>query len=256
MNASWDSYVCRVNDEFASIFLDLDAIDPAAGPGRPWLVWIWVDLQDPRPDGLSTDAEAPVLYEIEDALTEQLASALQAEPVGRITTARRREFYFYAPTAEGAEEAVAAALARHPAYTYDIGAREDPGWSHYREVLYPTPLEYQRMQNRRVLDALRDNGDDLVEPRPVRHWIYFRDPAAREQFIARVAPEHFSVPPGCLSEYPDTDRPFGVCIERRDHVDQRAIDAVVVRLLDHARATDGDYDGWETKVVAPGQVQP
>jgi hypothetical protein len=257
MTGNWDSYFCRVNDELASIFLNLDAAGPDAETIRPWLVWVWVDFRDPRPDGLSSHSEAPVLYEIEDALSGQLGATVQAEPVGRITTAGRREFYFYAPSIERAEEAVAAAMASFPAYTYDFGVKEDPEWSHYQRVLYPTPREYQRMQNRRVVHALRENGDVLVEPRPVRHWIYFSDPAARKQFILRVALEDFSVPTNCLSEHPGTVRPFGVCVERQDRVDEQSIDDVVLGLLEHAKATNGEYDGWESKVVvAPEQEQP
>src|SRR5262249_29302165 len=101
MSESWDFYFARVNGTLASLFVDLGLRPSVPGPDRPCLLWVFVEMRAPRPDGLSTSEEAPVLNQIEDALSAQLASALRGAQVGRVTTDGRRELYFYAPTAEG-----------------------------------------------------------------------------------------------------------------------------------------------------------
>ena len=74
---------------------------------KPWLLWVWVRLHAPRPDGLSDGAEAPTLWEIEDALVPALAAAHGAVLAGCITTQNRREFYFYGEQVEGIYGAMA-----------------------------------------------------------------------------------------------------------------------------------------------------
>src|SRR5262245_35159471 len=99
MSDSWDFYFANVNDVIASLFVDLGIRDSVPDSDRPWLLWTWVYFRQPRDDGLSSSEEAPVLNEIEDALTKKVQETTEAELVGRITTAGRREFYFYGPQA-------------------------------------------------------------------------------------------------------------------------------------------------------------
>jgi hypothetical protein len=41
-------------------------------------------------------------------------------------------------------------MERHPTYRYEIGTRTDADWSLYFKFLYPSPDDYQRIQNRRL----------------------------------------------------------------------------------------------------------
>jgi len=64
----WKPYLCRVNGELASVLVNLDLRNTVPISTKPWLVWAWVYFQSPRTDGLSSNSEAPILYEMEDAL--------------------------------------------------------------------------------------------------------------------------------------------------------------------------------------------
>src|SRR5689334_12565408 len=165
MSGQWDFYFARVNDALSSIFVDLAARADAPDRSRPHLVWIWIDLQAPRADGLSSSEEAPRLGEIEDARTPTIERALTARSVGRITGSGRREFYFYATTSDGLESTVAGTMSAFPEYPVDIGTQPDPEWSQYLDLLYPGALDLQRIKNRHVLDALRKHGDPLTAAR-------------------------------------------------------------------------------------------
>ena len=93
MSENWKTYICRVNGKLASILLDFGLGELAPLESKPWLLWVWVYFKTPRADGLSDGKEAPLLYEIEDALNLRLGQACQAVPCGRITNVGRREFY-------------------------------------------------------------------------------------------------------------------------------------------------------------------
>src|SRR5262245_38738957 len=110
MTENWASCFCRVNGALASIMLDLGLRAEAPLPLKPWLLCVWVYFRQPRPDGLSDEQEAPVLFAMEDALTTNLNPRCGALLSGRITTAGRREFYFYAERKDGFAECVKKAL--------------------------------------------------------------------------------------------------------------------------------------------------
>jgi hypothetical protein len=247
MSDAWDFYFARVNDGIASLFVDLGIRNSVPDPSRPWLLWAWVSFRHPRHDGLSSSEEAPVLYEIEDALKRAVNDATEAELVGRITTGGRREFYFYGPQQDRFERAVADALADFPAYHFDTGARSDPDWSQYLDVLFPSPEEQQRIKNFHVIEALEEQGDSLG-PRPVSHWALFRSPQDRGRFVDKAVEAGFRIGDESDGMGPGTELPYGVRLERVDRVDKDSINEVTILLFRLAKEVGGDYDGWETSV--------
>ena len=128
---------------------------------------MWLHFNAARADGLSSEDEAADLLRIEDQLVPTIKLECQAQLVGRITGAGRREFYFYSAAESSLESIARTTMASFPAYRFDIGEQNDPSWGHYLDVLYPTPREMMSIQNRRVLDQLEKNGDDHAISRPV-----------------------------------------------------------------------------------------
>jgi hypothetical protein len=95
LSDDWDFYFARVHDAVSSIFVDLGIRADVPMEKRPWLLWVWVTLQAPKPDGLATNEEARTLHEIGEALNSMVSAVCGAQLVARITGAGRREFYFY-----------------------------------------------------------------------------------------------------------------------------------------------------------------
>lgn len=246
MSDTWDFYFANVNDEFASLFVDLGLAEVVPDAGRPWLLWTWVYLNAPSEEGMSTSEEAPRLDAIEEALMEAVEGATAGELVGRITTAGRREFYFYGPTHIGFEEAVARTMRRFESYRFDSGVEQDPEWNHYLRVLYPSPHDAQRIKNRHVIEVLTENGDQLEKPRIVAHWAYFPSAAARAGFVTEARKHNFVVTSEHNVEEPGHPQPFCAQLERIDPVDWGSINEVTIELFDLAEAHGGEYDGWET----------
>jgi regulator of RNase E activity RraB len=246
MNQQYGTYLCRVNDERASIFLNLGLRRDAPMASHPCLLWVWVPMQTPREDGLSDSAEAPTLYSIEDELNSRLGESLQAIPCGRITTQGRREFYFYAASGERFSEIADAVFSRYRGYPFALGSQPDPMWIHYLEVLFPSDEQLQRMANTDVLDSLARQGDLHQVPRNVRHWIFFNQRTARRMFRDAAEQAGYTID---SQQSGKGDHPFSICVSRVQAVDQESIDATVIDLFRLAKRCEGRYDGWETQVM-------
>lgn len=252
MSDGWDFYFARVNGELASLFVDLGIRDRVPDQQKPWLLWVWVKFEKPRNDDLSSEEEAPRLFEIEDALKNRVREATGAELVGRITTAGRREFYFYGPRPTGFREAATDAFKDFPEYSFQLGDKEDPAWSHYIDVLYPSPRMHQQIHNQRVIEVLEKEGDPLTAPRPVSHWAYFPSAEKRAEFVRRVKAKGFKVTDEPENNEATTKCRYGVILERTDRVDLQSINELTLDLFDLAQELGGEYDGWETTVEEEG----
>lgn len=248
MSEKWDFYFSRVNDKLASLFVDLGIRESAPDKSHPWLVWVWVYFQRPTEDGFCDRTEGEVFAEIEDALTASVEHAVEGRLVGRITSDGHREFYFYAPTFVGFDEAVAAGMQRFGGYQWDAGSNHDPEWDQYLNLLYPTPNDWQRIKNRHVIEQLEEMGDPLEKARPVYHWAYFAVESSSQQFAAAVRDLGYTVTDHRRLENKKDARIWGVKFERVDNADLNSINRITLELFQLAGSLGGDYDGWETSV--------
>lgn len=246
MSENWDFYPCRVEDQPASIMVNLALASEAPISNLPECAWLHVQMNNPRDDGLSSSEEFDRLCEIGDAIEAAVADSTSAvRYVGRCTSAGRRDFYAYAESGLVAESLLSGVMSGFPEYRFETGFREDAQWRLYQGFLYPTGHSLQLIYNRRVLEALEKAGDQLNVPRPIRHFARFGDVTGSKAFCEAVGEEGFEI----LAQDPDNDSPpLVVAFERIDSVNFIEINNLTVHLLDLANSHEGDYDGWETEV--------
>ena len=249
MSDEWDFYFARVNDAVSSIFVDLGIHADAPMEKRPWLLWVWVDMKTPRPDGLSSNEEAPQLHGIGEALDAMVAPVCGAQLVGRITGSNRREFYFYASEPGEFDAAVARAMQGFPDYKYEAGSAFQPEWEQYLELLYPSDSNLQRMFNRRVLDSLAEGGDVHDIPRKVDHWLEFPSAEARTACRATLEAIDYVFEDEFFAEEPGEELPHSLVMSRVDAVDSHTINGITLDLARLAAEHGGRYGGWESPVT-------
>ena len=245
MTDDWDFYALRVDDKPASIFVDLGLQQQAPLRSHPHMAYVRLRMNQPRPDGLSSQEEFDTLIDIEKALEANLCND-DVDYVGRNTSGGCRDFYFYAVTPTEWQSRVEETLARFKDYEYETGTREDPEWSTYFKFLLPSARSRQMIENRRVCEALERYGDKLTVEREIDHWCYFLSAEAVDAYIAEVSPLGFQVRNRSVTES-DPSR-FGVQIWRLDAPSYAQIDDVTVPLFEAALRLGGDYDGWECPV--------
>ena len=249
MSDEWDFYFARVNDAVSSIFVDLGVRPEVPVEARPWLLWVWVPLRSPRDDGLSSSEEAPKLNELGDALDSAIGAACGAQYVGRITGSGRREFYYYASEPADLETVTARVMQGFEGYECQTGSAFEPDWDQYLNLLYPSATNLQRMSNRRLLEALEQDGDDHETPRKVDHWLYFTDEEGRAACRDTLEAIGFEVEDESLAEEGDESLPYGLVVSRIDSVDTHSINGVTLELARLAGEHRGDYDGWACEVT-------
>jgi len=243
----WDFYMSNVDDKLGSIYVDLGLIKIAPIADKPNVAWISIKMNNPREDGLSSQEESEMLFEIEDILVEKITSKHNSIYVGRLTSDGNRDLYFYFGDTALYDKTISDVMVRFPKYQYNFGVKEDKEWGGYSNFLYPSPQQYQSITNRRVIDLLEREGDSLTKEREVFHWIYFKTEKDREKYLDKIKNDNFSVVQMI------NDKSWGeyyccLVIKRVDKVDFSSVDEYVIYLWRLANETNGNYDGWETSV--------
>ena len=246
--ANWGQYFCNVNHKLSSILVDLNLKDLLPDHNRENLIWIWIYMQSPRADGLSSNEEFETLNAIEDALTKRVEEDCGACLAGRITGDGRREFYYYGRRPLNLHRLAEEELATFPGYLFDCDTQPDPGWSQYLDVLYPTEENYQLIKNMAVLEALENAGDEADIIRPVWHYVVFDSDDRRKRFIDWSQENGFVPTDRVRSNAPGELDPGMVCVVRSQSTRPDEIDNYVLKVFGAAKQFGGDYDGWETRV--------
>ncbi len=239
---AYEFYPCLVDRAPASIYVNLryESERPTEAATR---YWAEITMLDPGPHAIGTAAEADVLDALELAAIKRLG-ARGLIYVGRVRNRGTWEMTFYGPAShhEAIDEVARDAA---PARRTETGSQLDPDWSYYRELLLPDDERRQWMDDRRLVDVFREQGDRLVTPRRVDHWAQLASAAARDAFITTATQRGFTV---AATSEDDGDRPFGVQVSRIDPIELDHIHDVVMILVDAAVQHGGEYDGWETSI--------
>jgi len=247
MSDEWDFYLCQVEGELASIFLDLGIAAEAPTSSHSHMGYVSLTMLQPRTDGLSSQEEFEALVAVEDDLTGTIVTGCGAIYVGRNTSAGHRDFYFYAPDSVRFAQAAKDAAARHSAYRCEVGTSPDASWSAYFEFLSPSSDDRQRMMNRHVREALEERGDTLTEKRTIDHRAYFPSGYAAASFATQIEKLGFDVAPAKAMD----DGEYAIDFERMDLPDD--MDDLTLHLVHLASELAGVYDGWGCTIVSAKQ---
>jgi len=243
----WDFYFTNVDNKLSSIAVDLGLINVAPIRGQDYVCWISIKMLSPREDGLSSSKESVTLGDIEDQFVERMKLKHFATFVGRLTSDGNRDLYFYLSDTTLVDKTISDVMINYPKYSFDFGTKEDSKWNGYFDFLYPSPQQFQSIQNRRVIYNLEKGGDKLTKERPVDHWIYFKTEQDKRQFWEKIKDDGFKI---VTDDYDKSfgENPYRLHISRVDKVDQNSVDEYVIQLWKLAGETNGDYDGWETSI--------
>lgn len=254
MHDDWEVYFCHVQENPATILLNLALHERAPMEGYPIMAYLDVTLLNPDESGLTAEEEFPRLLELEDAILGAVEN--EVIYVGRCATDGLWTFFFYLPENPSWGDRVHSVMLNFPEYSWDSGMHEDPGWETYLDFLYPDKADMDGIRNERVRRQLAENGDDLEEPRPVEHWLTFSTMEDRAGFSLEAAKQGFTILADTPEEDPAAAPPdqetgqeasFGLALQRPDA--PADLDEVTLGLHEMAEPFRGSYLGWSTSLA-------
>ena len=243
---NWDFFMCRIEGAPASIRTNLALIEVAPLEGLSQRLQFYIKMQNPRPDGLSSNEEYPILCDIEDAIGEK-AEATGAVLAGVVKSEGFLELWFYTQNAEALAKTCEDALQTFEGYQSGYNIAEDPEWEDYFGFLYPDEFSYQTMQNRKVLMQLEKNGDKMEVPREIDHFIYFKEADQQQDFAKEAEAKGFKVrfnDDEFVEDRKAEGKEYPYMVEATREDSPLAIDDIVWDLLELASPFEGNYDGW------------
>ena len=243
---NWDFFMCRIEGAPASIRTNLALIEVAPLEGLTQRLQFYIKMENPRPDGLSSNEEYPILCDIEDALGDK-AEAIGAILAGVVKSEGFLELWFYTQNAEALAKTCEDALQTFEGYQSGYNIAEDPEWEDYFGFLYPDEFSYQTMQNRKVLMQLEKNGDKMEVPREIDHFIYFKEAAQQQAFAKEAEAKGFKVrfnDDEFVEDRKAEGKEYPYMVEATREDSPLAIDDIVWDLLELASPFEGNYDGW------------
>ena len=243
---NWDFFMCRIEGAPASIRTNLALIEVAPLEGLTQRLQFYIKMQNPRPDGLSSNEEYPILCDIEDAIGEK-AEATGAVLAGVVRSEGFLELWFYTQNAKTLAKTCEEALQTFEGYQSGYNIAEDPEWEDYFGFLYPDEFSYQTMQNRKVLMQLEKNGDKMEVPREIDHFIYFKEAAQQQAFAKEAEAKGFKVrfnDDEFVEDRKAEGKEYPYMVEATREDSPLVINDIVWDLLELASPFEGNYDGW------------
>ena len=243
---NWDFFMCRIEGAPASIRTNLALIEVAPLEGLTQRLQFCIKMKNPRPDGLSSNEEYPILCDIEDAIGEK-AEATGAVLAGVVRSEGFLELWFYTQNAKTLAKTCEEALQTFEGYQSGYNIAEDPEWEDYFGFLYPDEFSYQTMQNRKVLMQLEKNGDKMEVPREIDHFFYFKEAAQQQAFAKEAEAKGFKVrfnDDEFVEDRKAEGKEYPYMVEATREDSPLAINDIVWDLLELASPFEGNYDGW------------
>lgn len=243
---NWDFFMCRIEGAPASIRTNLALIEVAPLERLSQRLQFYIKMQNPRPDGLSSNEEYPILCDIEDAIGEK-AGATGAVLAGVVRSEGFLELWFYTQNAEALAKTCEEALQTFEGYQSGYNIAEDPEWEDYFGFLYPDEFSYQMMQNRKVLMQLEKNGDKMEVPREIDHFFYFKEAAQQQAFAKEAEAKGFKVrfnDDEFVEDRKAEGKEYPYMVEATREDSPLDINDIVWDLLELASPFEGNYDGW------------
>jgi hypothetical protein len=249
----WNFFFRQEDGGTRSIRLNLALRRHAPLPEMNVCVHAVVHLRDARADGFSGREEHTMLVAIENDLADGACLDGHAVEVACISGLGVRELIFYAKETWNIDAAIASVRQKFPQYRIDVSAQHDQEWRYYQDHLCPDVAEAQQMANRGVYASLKEQGDPVTTPREIDHWACFPSGTARDAFVEKVLGLGYTLRGEPYQVEPDsgtTAMTYMVKFCRTDTPCPGAFDDVTAELAELAIAAGGEYDGWETLVLA------
>ncbi|MDF1878957.1 DUF695 domain-containing protein [Sulfurimonas sp. SAG-AH-194-C20] len=211
----------------------------------PTVAFVKAKLKEPKENGLLSDNEEAEILFMEDKLEASMIKFRIGKYVGRVISDGSVTFIYYIQFTYNWPDFIEFALNEHQSYEITNGHNDDNEWNYYQKLLYPTAKEWQLIQNHKVCDSLKEEGDSLQVPRAIEHKVYFQNDENEKALREALEQDGFKI----KEEIKNEDGVKGLDFYRLDKPFYHDINEITLALIDMTELYGAQYDGWETSVV-------
>lgn len=256
---NWDTYTANYKKGPCSVMVDLSLHNTAPLRGLNYVAAIGVMCKDCNNDGMPTPAELEKCYVMSDTIKAKMDKLVRHRMVGTFTyRCDRLDYYYVQDTTRIRERMTTLFKVYFPTYKPYIIIREDRYWHAYKDILYPSPENAERMENQKVIMKLVQEGDNLTIERPVIHQVDFVTEKDRSCFMAYASSHGYALETSVKRV--ENELLYKLKMIRSDLVDLESITRITLELNREIKKCKGFYEGWEAPVVKtpvfPAPKQP
>ncbi len=245
---NWDTYLAQYEKGAGSTTLSMDLVKTAPVKELCFVVITGVTYKRCKADGFPAKEEFENLYKISDDANNAISSVTKSELAGTFTSQCERLDYIYVgDTTAIRSKLVKLYKEKYSSYKYYLNIRPDKNWAAYLTFLYPNEETQEYMSNQRVVMRLVSAGDKLTKPRPIDHWLYFKNKSGRDSFIKYAEGMGFKV--AGTDFIKDSELGYQLHLFKSSSIDLGALSSLTMLLRKKAKELNGEYDGWESIVV-------
>jgi hypothetical protein len=246
MSDNWESFSCSLSGQLAWISFDRGLAQEIEHVVPKTCLRLRLNLRDPSPKGMPGKSEFDVLNRFEDTLVPFIEErgGLYA---GRLTTQGHRHFICYGEIGAADLQSFCDRQSAELEYAIAVTREHDPEYRAYWDDLYPKPDDDSVIQDLKVFEALRSNGDGGSQPRRIDHWAYFPNGKAAEAFAFWA--NGLGYASERMERSNETANPYQVRFHRTDTPSVGEFTNANIVLRRKAKDLNGTYDGWETIIV-------
>jgi len=189
---SWETYLVKKEKGLMSISVNMDL--NVTKPNYKNLLIVGTNTRKcfnngyPNLDGLED------LYTFSDSVANAIEKVTKSRLAGIITYQCAGLDVFYVKDTLNLREKLDETINKNfgQAKNYTVIER-DKNWDYYHNNLYPKDLSEDFFINQDFLRQLVEEGNDLAEPRELKHWIYFYNSKKRVKFIDEIKKLDFAI---------------------------------------------------------------
>ena len=233
LSNSWEYYPVTLNEDLASIRVDLEAKKLLPSAVHTHYVRLGYDASE---TGMPTPDEVERLNRLEDILEAQLLLTNDIYHVGTILSQGIMDLFYVSEYSHQWENIVKTIL---PNENHASGSFENDDYALYDTSLYPSIFDFNTIQNRNLCMRLEQNGLNPELPRPIDFYFNFPTQEDATQFIQTLNPK-FEIVNGDFSD----DGTYILQINLSLPPTFPNMNTLTTQLLKGAQEFNGAFDNW------------
>lgn len=243
----WENYL--VQKEKGLMAISVNMRYEYARPNYKHLLVVGTHTTKCLKNGYPTEKGLENIYTFSDSIANIIDGLTKNRLVGIITYQCSGFDVFYVKDTTNIREIIVRQINTNfnSSKTY-LQIEQDKKWKYYHTSLYPKDDTQEFFINHELLTEFIYQGDNLIQPRNIRHWFYFNREKKRQKFISKIRTLDFTIDSVNYKKKRDYYR-YELQISRKDSIHPKSISKLTKTLTGFANLLYAEYDGWSAELV-------